>query len=456
MAKSTGNTGYLVGLVFSILISLGLLYLAYDLNKKIEKKQGALNGLRAAWPAEADKVRTLRAEHRDIRKLLTGDPEAEVNAAAFEETLLSPASEQLDALVAGEWVQPGTLDQITDPALQTAWTKLERQKGEEFQTLAELLSFSADPNTSASYYDMITAVVTPLPFMRHERLASREEWKRVQKELEDQREQLRGEVETLRGETSELHQLILRNEETFDTAMKGLWRDKEDAQQNLARRKRTFEAEESELGRRIRERELRIKDLKKKTLRSLGANARPDGEVVHADPSLGWAWIDLGRRNGLRRNTVFQVYNFVKGGLQKIKGVIVVRHVDEDMSQCQILDDVTVEHPVTHERVTVPDPEDPIVKGDLVRTPLFDPHEQKVFVFLGDSPQNDYYTLSELRTKLEEFGARVDRAVSIETDFVILLGGSEEDQALQEQIARASTFGVEFMVESDLLDYMGR
>ena len=70
--------------------------------------------------------------------------------------------------------------------------------------------------------------------------------------------------------------------------------------------------------------------------------------------------------------------------------------------------------------------------------------------------ENRYYNLQELQRKVEEFGGKVDRDVSIGTDFVVVLGEAEEDADLQEKIRRASQFGVIFMREEEMLEYLGR
>jgi len=142
--------------------------------------------------------------------------------------------------------------------------------------------------------------------------------------------------------------------------------------------------------------------------------------------------------------------------MQKIKGVIEVRRVDEDMSQCAIIENQTVTHPITGEQVHVPDPNNPIVKGDVIRNPFFDNEEQKTFVFLGTKLQNRYYNLQEIQRKIEDFGAKVARDLSIETDFVVLLGKEDEDAEMQEKVRKAAQFGVIFMREDELLEYLGR
>ena len=71
-------------------------------------------------------------------------------------------------------------------------------------------------------------------------------------------------------------------------------------------------------------------------------------------------------------------------------------------------------------------------------------------MFLGTKIKNRYYTLAEVKRKITEFGGKVDKSVSISTDFVVLLSEGEEGD--QEQFERATQFGVIFMREPELLE----
>src|SRR5690606_36561568 len=135
----------------------------------------------------------------------------------------------------------------------------------------------------------------------------------------------------------------------------------------------------------------KIKDLTKKKRKSFAEVTEADGEVVYADPTLGYAWINLGSSHGVRPNLRFQAYQFIKGGRQRVKGVLEVRKVEGDMSQCAILENEEVQDPITGEHLVVPNADDPVVKGDLIRNPFFDAQEQRVYVFLGKRLTNRNY-----------------------------------------------------------------
>ena len=118
-----------------------------------------------------------------------------------------------------------------------------------------------------------------------------------------------------------------------------------------------------------------------------------------------------------------------------------------------------ITNPVTGERVSVPNRNDPIVRGDLIFTPTFDPQAQLIFTFLGErSSATSPYDKSELQQKLKEIGAKVENQISTQTDYVILLGATDDARGpeIEAEAERAAQYGVTFMTEKELLEFLGR
>ena len=449
MAKGSGNTVYVVGLIFSILVSLSLVFVSYTLNEDVAKQKEATAAANTKYEQEVKRVQVLNQELQEIRKLVTGREFDEIKYDNYKAALLDPANKKLEEITSAEWGISSAIEDIEDGTIKDGWRKISesfRAKRDGYTNLNDLFS---------EVYDMLTVLSQVIPRLRVERFLAKQEVSGVREDKATAEARLQNELAQMREQRNRIQDEAIVRERNFDTIQRQLNEKNENLQAELARLQRDRRLEEARLISQISERDARIDDLTKKERRTFAQNSRPDGEVVYADGALGYAWINLGRRHGLRPNTVFQVYQFVKGGRQKMKGVLEVRRVEEDMAQCAVVENAMIQHPITGEDVTVPDPNDPVVKGDLIRTPLFDPHEQKTFVFLGATAKNRFYNREELEQKLEEFGARVDREVTIETDFVILLGGEEEDAERQEQINTAARFGVTFMVERELLEYLG-
>ena len=449
MAKGSGNTVYVVGLIFSILVSLSLVFVSYSLNEDVEVQKRAAADAQQRYDQEVKRVQNLNQELQEIRKLVTGREFDEIKYDNYKSALLDPANKKLEEITSAEWTVSSSIEDIEDATIKDGWRKVSesfRAKRDGYTNLNDLFS---------EVYDMLTVLSQVIPRLRVERFLAKQEVTGVREDKAAAEARLQNELAQMREQRNRIQDEAIVRERNFDTVQRQLNEKNENLQAELARLQRDRRLEEARLISQISERDARIDDLTKKERRTFAQNSRPDGEVVYADGALGYAWINLGRRHGLRPNTVFQVYQFVKGGRQKMKGVLEVRRVEEDMAQCAVVENAHIQHPITGEDVVVPDPNDPVVKGDLIRTPLFDPHEQKTFVFLGATAKNRFYNREELEQKLEEFGARVDREVTIETDFVVLLGGEEEDAERQEQINTAARFGVTFMVERELLEYLG-
>ena len=450
MAKAGGSaTVYIVGLIFSILVSLALVIVAYKLNEDLTAAELRIADATKKYEGEVQRVQALQKEVQDIRKLVCGDERREVTYEHYKTTILDQANKKLQEILGQEYIATRDWDSLRDQPLKDAWDKLSKYKGKtEAYTNFNDLYFDI--------YDQLTAVIHIIPHLRYQRAASNEAVEAMRQEKNAEVARLNQEMEGLRTERNRIQDAKIEVERNFDDIKRKLLDEKEKIQGELARVQRDGRLERARLESKVAEKEARIADLTKKEKRSFGEFSKPDGEVIHADVSLGYAWIDLGRRHGLPRNLRFQVYQFVKGGRQKIKALIEVRRLEEDMAQCAILEDQQVQHPITGEFVTVPDPEDPVVKGDYIRTPLFDPHEQKTFVFLGKDTKNRYYSREELERKLEELGAKIAKQVTDETDYVVVLGDLAEDVALQDQQRLATEFGVVFLPERELLEYLGR
>ncbi|MDC3379408.1 hypothetical protein OAX78_03905 [Planctomycetota bacterium] len=446
MAKGSGGTIYLVGLIFAILVSMVLLVVSYQLNEELTETKGDIATWKRKYEEENKRVKVLSKEVQDARLLVHGRPD-EVRYEHYESTILAEANRKLQEILSEEWIATEDWKNIQDPQIKQQWETMTQFRGESqrYTNLAELYN---------ELIMQLQAVIHVIPRLRYERIKAQEDVEAIRGQMDRVRREKDREIADLRARLTQADDQALDLARRFDQEKKRLQDQIEALLTEKTRLDRDHALSVARLESEKGQLEARIADLNKKEERTFAENTLPDGEVVYADSDLGYAWIDLGRNHGLRRNERFEVYQFIKGGRQRLKGVIEVRRVDDDMAQCAIIDPVELTDPITGDRVTLPDPNDPIVKGDLIRNPYFDKEEQKVFVFLGERLENRYYNLQEVVRRLEDFGARVDNDVSIETDFVVLLAESEE--TFQAQTDRAAQFGVIFMREEELLDYIGR
>ena len=132
----------------------------------------------------------------------------------------------------------------------------------------------------------------------------------------------------------------------------------------------------------------------------------------------------------------FKVFSLGASGLPRLKGEVEVRNVDKDSSKVGILSQVS-------ER-------DPILVGDMVSNPLYDPNAKPVFVLCGEM---DRYSKEDMVRLIEENGGRVDRKVSPQTDFLVT-GGTIDKFENTPDFKDAKQLGIRMMSEKELLDYL--
>jgi type II secretory pathway pseudopilin PulG len=92
----------------------------------------------------------------------------------------------------------------------------------------------------------------------------------------------------------------------------------------------------------------------------------PDGHVKFVNQNLRTVWIDVGRKDGLLRQTTFSVYDHDENGVSsaKPKGRIEVVSMGDDLSEARILEDT---------------PRNPIIGGDVIFTPAWSPGQRVHF-----------------------------------------------------------------------------
>lgn len=155
---------------------------------------------------------------------------------------------------------------------------------------------------------------------------------------------------------------------------------------------------------------------------------RSDGQLLAARATDGFVVIDRGHQHSLRNGMRFTVYNR-RGGRYVIKGQVEVVEVDARTAVCRVLE----EH----------DANDPLVPGDHLHNPVYNPNETKIFVLAGDFTQ---FSRDELTRFITESGGRVDRELSTATDYLVAGGRAEAE------LAQASKLGIAILSEGQVLE----
>lgn len=163
-----------------------------------------------------------------------------------------------------------------------------------------------------------------------------------------------------------------------------------------------------------------------------------DGHIVSVLGASGKAWIDIGRAQHLRNGLVFRVFQNIKGGKKLYKGKVEVQKVDETTSEVRIVEEV--------------DGLNPLVIGDLVASPFYDPKAQPVFVFAGSELESKEVTRDYVVAKMKNYGAKIMDKVDINTDFLVAMKNFEGTP----EYKTARELGVAVLRERDLLEFIGR
>lgn len=264
--------------------------------------------------------------------------------------------------------------------------------------------------------------------------------KSVASELEDQADSWTSRLDTERGllddRKDELESLI----DDRDKAIKRLQRETKRA---LGQLETALSLKEDSIALLI-EREIH-------TLADLEA----DGAIDHVDEILGLAWINLGSKHGLRPGQRFEVFRFTKGAKRQMKGMVEVRKMTDSQAQCIILPAVEMRDYDFERTRVLPAEYDPIIKGDLIRSPFFEAGINPVIVLVGSGLKHPLYRnitdgRQQIERLIEKSGASVDKRVSVHTDFVITMQKPESDEGYQQAVQ----FGVTFIDEDDIYKFL--
>jgi hypothetical protein len=170
-----------------------------------------------------------------------------------------------------------------------------------------------------------------------------------------------------------------------------------------------------------------------------------DGSVLKVSTTLDRGWIDIGARNRLARGTRFRV---ASPDHQRIKAWAEVLETSPDMAEVRF--------------VEVADRFDPVVEGDLVFNPVFDPKQERKAILLGRF--SGRFNERELTALLSEMGIKVQSSLDVDTDYLILgseLYVDENGEAYEEPLSptelpvykEAESLGVRIVPVKDLYSY---
>lgn len=443
MSQTKGQKILTAALVVFVVLDVVAVAAAIKFNSDLEKEIAKAK----EYKTKADRV---GAEAKRLIPVLD-EAERVVNAdggivqySAYQDDILKTAKTKIDQALAGEWVTAEELNNIKDQRIRTTW-----------QTLLEFKSVTKDYKNLAELYSdlikLIRNVIHLIPRLHAQREAKIREYNEAVRKFDANRRSFREQTSVIEKKYRDEQDKGLAIARDFDQTKRKL---EDQINKITTQQKRFAKIKKLEIARLESEKnslKQEIKELIKKERKTFEISA-PDGRIVFSEPSLNSAWINIGKREGVKAGTVFQVFRYVKGGRKRIKGKVLVKLVEETMAKVTILRNTEIQDFVNNETYTLPREHDPIVKGDLIRNPIFDKAESKVFVFVGTKLKNNEFKQKEIEKIIEGLGGRVDKQIGINTNFVIKLANADEEYA--DELERAAQYGTIFITEAELVQYL--
>lgn len=131
-----------------------------------------------------------------------------------------------------------------------------------------------------------------------------------------------------------------------------------------------------------------------------------DGKVLQTSKDVALGWINIGSNDRVQRGMRFHIVSG-KTGSTTIKGMAEVTSVKPEMSEVSFYE--------------ITDRFDPIVAGDVIYNPLFDPTGERNAVLAGRF--SGQFNEAELKILLAKMNIKVQPALAFDTDYLIV--GSE-------------------------------
>ncbi len=214
-----------------------------------------------------------------------------------------------------------------------------------------------------------------------------------------------------------------------DDRRRQLREDVEKQSQLAENQKKKWRGEKSGLDDRVNELEGRVRQLTNQ-LDSSNREFKADGVILASEAADGFVVIGLGFAEHLRSGTKFSVFNH-RGGKVVVKGQIVVTEVREHVSTARVLSES--------------DRNDPLVSGDQLHNPVYDPEHARSFAVRGDFKR---FSRSEIARFIQEAGGALDNNLSVNVDFLVAGTNAQAD------LDQATKLGMSIISEDQLLEFL--
>ena len=199
--------------------------------------------------------------------------------------------------------------------------------------------------------------------------------------------------------------------------------DVEKRSQTTDAQKKKWRDEKATLDGRVTELESRVRQLRGQ-LDASNREFKADGTILASEARDGFVVIDRGFAHSLRTGSKFTVFT-KRGGKVVSKGQIQVTEVQERISTARVLSEL--------------DGNDPLIAGDFLHNPVYDPGHVRDF---------SRFSASEIARFITESGGKLDQQLSVNVDFLVAGEHAEKD------LDQATKLGVSIISEEQVLEFL--
>lgn len=226
--------------------------------------------------------------------------------------------------------------------------------------------------------------------------------------LTQQLEAYKGEVDTYRTRTIELQNFMNAQ---IERARQAFEAEKDALTAQLLDAKTTVATLQDQLN--------KLKATRTETLRPTDEFALVDGEVIGVNPSENQVFINIGRRDKVVLGMRFSVYASAsairpdaEGNYPRGKAIIEVVRIDQNQSVCRVVPGSEIRG-------------NPIIRGDVIANPLYDPRKVYKFVVFGNfDPEGTGVATPAGRDRVSalitQWGGQVIGELAGDVDFLVL------------------------------------
>lgn len=279
---------------------------------------------------------------------------------------------------------------------------IQETKNKDMQTFV-----STAPEESQRYHQAVEFLASTLSQKTQELVAARGDIETLKVERQKVEESKQAQVDAALKKVEEAEQAKDAAEKQFNDERAKMLADNKELQDQLAAKNDAFTKLETEKNKQIESLTAERANLqrfneslneKNQELDPTSGFEVPDGAIVWVNQKMRAAYINVGSADGLRRQTTFSVVGSGEdiGEDQKTKGrVEVVNILGPHFAQCKIIEDHLT---------------DPLVEGDKIYTPLWQPGRGEGFGIIGfiDIDGDGYDDRDMIRDLIRMNGGRID------------------------------------------------